>query len=72
MMQKIQQETGAIPALIYVFFYPANLASSQESLLPQPNDQLELVLVTGQWQSHCATGSRDARASPQSRSRIPQ
>ena len=47
MMQKIQQETGAIPALIYVFFYPANLASSQESLLPQPNDQLELVLVTG-------------------------
>ncbi|HEY9798555.1 MAG TPA: CHAT domain-containing protein, partial [Leptolyngbyaceae cyanobacterium] len=47
MMQKIQQETGAIPALIYVFFYPTNLASSQESLLPQPNDQLELVLVTG-------------------------
>ncbi|HEY9830793.1 MAG TPA: CHAT domain-containing protein, partial [Stenomitos sp.] len=48
-LQQIEQATGIKPALIYALFVPPN-TSTQNSLLTassnQPNDELELLLVT--------------------------
>lgn len=44
----IEKATGTKPAVIYAVFYPSELNSnnSQISFFPQPNDQLELILVS--------------------------
>ena len=45
---KIEETTGAKPAIIYAVFYPSEVTSnsSQVSFLPQPSDELELIAVT--------------------------
>jgi len=47
-LKKIEEATGAKPAVIYAAFYPPelSLSRSQKSILPQPDDELELVAVT--------------------------
>ena len=47
-LKKIETATGANPAIIYAAFYPTTIASnrSQPSILPQPDDELELVVIT--------------------------
>ena len=49
-LQKIEQETGIKPALIYAVFVPATIDSEviAEGQASRPTDQLELVLVTAQ------------------------
>ncbi len=58
-LRDIEKETGIKPALIYATFFPANLAPPSTSQadgstlppgnpLPQPDDELELVLITSQ------------------------
>ena len=44
----IEKSTGTKPAVIYAVFYPSELNSnnSQISFFSQPNDQLELILVS--------------------------
>ncbi len=47
-LKKIETATGAKPAVIYAAFYPSAITSNQseQSILPQPDDELELVVVT--------------------------
>ena len=44
----IVESTGTKPAVIYAVFYPseASLSNGQISYFPQPNDELELILVS--------------------------
>ncbi|NEP61917.1 MAG: CHAT domain-containing protein, partial [Symploca sp. SIO2G7] len=43
---EIAEATGVKPALLYVTFVPSDLEASQFKILPQPNDELELVVVS--------------------------
>ncbi|NEP14964.1 MAG: CHAT domain-containing protein [Symploca sp. SIO2C1] len=45
-LQEIAEATGVKPALLYITFFPTSLKASQSNILPQPDDELELVLVT--------------------------
>jgi len=45
-LREIAEATGVKPALLYITFFPANLEASQSNILPQPDDELELVVVT--------------------------
>ncbi|ELS02573.1 hypothetical protein Xen7305DRAFT_00022880 [Xenococcus sp. PCC 7305] len=47
-LTKIEEEAGIKPAVIYAVFYPseATLNSGQVGFFPQPDDELELILVT--------------------------
>ena len=45
-LREIAEATGVKPALLYVTFFPASLETSQTNPLPQPSDELELVVVT--------------------------
>lgn len=49
-LDRIDRVTGKKPALIYAIFVPATLESqaTTEKRVPQPTDQLELILVTAQ------------------------
>jgi filamentous hemagglutinin family protein len=49
-LQKIERATGAKPAVIYAAFYPTQISSTnhQSSILPQPDDELELVAITAE------------------------
>ncbi len=44
--QAIERATGAKPAFIYVDFIPSEVQSLTEPIVPQDNDQLEILVVT--------------------------
>ena len=50
-LRTIEESTGVKPALIYVAFFPSGidaLQGSNSNILPQANDQLELVTITAE------------------------
>ncbi|NER47509.1 MAG: CHAT domain-containing protein [Symploca sp. SIO1A3] len=43
---EVAEATGVKPALLYITFFPSDLEASQFKVLPQPDDELELVVVS--------------------------